>query len=174
MHNSGLSTLCLPLMVLTWEKNTRISTPAQFKCSRSWAWEPGNEASLLDYSSKRCVAINHHVQILHTLTPITYHPEKYVIVMILVLQNIKVVMDRLICCDCRTIHILSTIADFLFLCNTFVQHILSKVYLWGGNYKSKQQGLQWPWPPHFKNKLGVSELAACKSWLMRLSWSVFL
>ena len=26
-------------------KNTRLSTPAQLQCSRSGAWEPGNEAS---------------------------------------------------------------------------------------------------------------------------------
>ena len=86
---------------------------------------------------------NHRVQILHTFTLITYHPEKYVIAMVLVLQNIKVVVDWSICCDCRAIYsVLSIIADFLFLCDTLVQHILSKVCWWGGNYKSKQQGLQ--------------------------------
>ena len=26
-------------------KNTRLSTPAQLQCSRSGAWEPGNEAN---------------------------------------------------------------------------------------------------------------------------------
>ena len=77
---------------------------------------------------------NHRVQILHTFTLITYHPEKYVIAMVLVLQNIKVVVNWSICCDYRTIYsVLSIIADFLFLCNTLVQHILSKVYWWGDN-----------------------------------------
>ena len=30
-------------------KNTRLSTPAQLQCSRSGAWEPGNEATTISY-----------------------------------------------------------------------------------------------------------------------------
>jgi len=33
-------------------KNTRLSTPAQLQCSRSGAWEPGNEVSLAEYWSR--------------------------------------------------------------------------------------------------------------------------
>ena len=115
-----------------------------------------------------CTYINYT----HTvITLVTYHPEKYVTAMVLVFQNIKVVVDWPICSDCRTIHrVFSSNADFLVLCNILVQHILSKVYWWGKSRASKQQGLQWPWPPL---KTSVSELVACNSWLIRLSWSVF-
>ena len=37
----------LPLPLLTWEKNTRLSTPAQLQCSRCRVWGSGNEATPL-------------------------------------------------------------------------------------------------------------------------------
>ena len=73
----------------------------------------------------------------------TYHQNKDVVVMgfmmDLVFQKIKVVADWSICCN--NIHkILSINANLpfrlIFLCNTLIQHILSKVYWWEG-YKSK-------------------------------------
>ena len=64
---------------------------------------------------------------------LTNHPIKNVIPMVLVLvfQNLKVVVDLLLCCHSRLVHKVPSIdADLpfrLILCNTLVQHILSKV-----------------------------------------------
>ena len=132
-------------MVLTRKKYQALHT-----CTTSvlafWsvgAWERGQLIRLLQIKMSGHQFHNHCAQILHTFTLITYHPEKYVMAMVLVLQNTKVVVDWTICCDCRAIYsVLSIVADFLFLCDTLVQHILSKVYWWGDIYKSKQQGLQ--------------------------------
>ena len=46
-HTVKVSLLPSTLDAFHMTKNTRLSTPAQLQCSRSGAWEPGNEAKLL-------------------------------------------------------------------------------------------------------------------------------